>query len=135
MTMKKQGLSITTNLICLAAIFLLFSSFTYLANHTAVVETKQSFWTALQGFSFEKLGFWQKTALALGVSGGSYALFRRRYRRHYDEGLGCLGVLGIIIFGAIVIALLPLLIVIGLVMLILGIPFPRSRGRRYRRRW
>lgn len=135
MTMKKQGLSITTNLVSLAALFLLFSSFTYLANHTAVVETKQSFWTTLQGFSFEKLGFWQKTALALGVSGGSYALFRRRYRRHYGEGLGCLGVLGIIILGAIVIALLPVLIVVGLVMLILGIPFPRSRGRRYRRRW
>ncbi len=135
MTMKKQGQFITTNVICLAALFLLFSSFTYLANHTAVVETKQSFWTGLQGFSFEKLGFWQKTALVLGVSSGSFALFHRRYRRHYDEGMGCLGVLGIIILGAIVIALLPLLIVVGLVMLILGIPFPRSRGRHYRRRW
>ena len=135
MTMKKQGLFITTNLICLAAIFLLFSSFTYLANQTTVVESQQSFWSTLQGFSFEKLGFWQKTALALGVSGGTFALFRRRYRRHYGEGLGCLGVLGIIILGAIIIALLPVILVVGLVMLILGIPFPRSRGRRYRRRW
>lgn len=135
MTMKKQGLSITTNLLCLAALFLLFSSFTYLANHTVAVETKHTFWTTLQAFSFEKLGFWQKTALALGISGGGYALFRRRYRRHYGEGIGCIGVLGIIILGAIIIALLPLLIVVGLVMLILGIPFPRSRGRRYRRRW
>lgn len=134
MTMKKQGLSITTNLLCLAALFLLFSSFTYLANHTAAVETKQTFWTIFQAFSSEKLGFWQKTALALGVSGGGYALFRRRYRRHYGEGIGCIGVLGIIVLGAIIIALLPLLIVVGLVMLILGIPFPRNRGRHHHRR-
>ena len=134
--MKKQGLSILTHVLSLTAIFLLFSSFTYLANHTAAAVEQQSFWTNLQGFSFEKLSFWQKTALALGVSRGGYALFRRRYRRHYGEGIGCIGVLGIIILGAIVIALLPLILVVGLVMLILGIPFPRSRGRRYhRRRW
>lgn len=135
MTMKKQGLSITTHLFCLVALFLLFSSFTYLANYTAEVATKQSFWTTLQGFSFEKLGFWQKMALALGMSSGVYVFFRRRFRRHYGEGVGCLGVLGILVLGAIVIALLPLLIVVGVVMLILGIPFPHSRGRRYRRRW
>lgn len=138
MTMKKQGLFITTNLLSLVALFLLFSSFTYLAIHVVVAETKHTFWTTLQAFSFEKLEFWQKTALALGVSGGGYALFHRRYRRHYGEGmgcLGCLGVLGVIILGVIVIALLPVLLVVGLVMLILGIPFPRNRGRRYRRRW
>ena len=133
--MKKQGLSILVNLSSLAVLFLFFSSFTYLANHAAVVE-QQSFWTTLQGFSLEKLGFWQKTTLVLGVSAGGYALFRRHYQRHYDEGVGCIGVLGIIILGAIVIALLPLLLIVGLVMLILGIPFPRYRrkGNR-RRRW
>ena len=134
MTMKKQGLSILTHVLSLAVLFLLFSSFTYLANHTAVVENQQTFWTTLQGFSFEKLSFWQKTAWSLGISGGCYALFRRRYRRHYGAGIGCIGVLGIILLGAIVIALLPVILVVGLVLLVLGIPFPHYRGRRYRRR-
>ncbi len=134
--MKKQGLSILVNVSSLTVLFLLFSSFTYLANHKAEVVEQQSFWTTLQGFSFEKLGFWQKTALALGVSVGGYALFRRRYRRHYGEGIGCIGVLGIILLGAIVIALLPVILVVGLVMLVLGMPFTRNRGGRYhRRRW
>ena len=147
--MKKQGLSLATNLLSLLALFLLFSSFTYLSHATAVAETKQSFWAALQGFSFQKLGFWQKTALLLGASSLSYAVVHRHFRRHYDgEGVGCLGVLGIIILGALVIALLPVILVVGLFMLIFGIPIPRfsrrhgrryeephSRRRHYRRDW
>lgn len=133
--MKKQVLSVATNLVSLLALFLLFSSFTYLSHTTAVAETKQSFWSAMQDFSFQKLGFWQKMGLSLAASSGGYILFRRHYRQHYGEGgVGCLGVLGIIIIGAIVIALLPLLLVIGLFMLILGIPFPRFRHRRHRHR-
>lgn len=138
MTMKKRELSIATNLLSLVALFLLFSSFTYLANNHAAAaavatETKQSFWTALQGFSLEKLSFWQKTALFVGASTGGYTLVHQEYHRHYDEGIGCLGVLGIIILIPIVIALLPVILVVGLCMLILGIPFPRFGGRGYRR--
>lgn len=137
MTMKKRELSIATNLLSLVALFLLFSSFTYLANNHAAAavtaETQQSFWTALQGFSLEKLSFWQKTALFVGASTGSYALVRREYHRHYDEGMGCLGVLGLLILIPIVIALFPLILVVGLFMLILGIPFPRFGGRGHRR--
>ena len=129
--MEKHGRSILTNLAGLLVLFLLFSSFISLSSATAVAETKHSFWSAMQDFSLQKLGFWQKTALLLGASGGSYMLFRKRYRRHYDNDLGCLGVLGIIVLGALVIAFLPLIIVVGLFMLILGIPFPRFRGRRY----
>ena len=137
--MKNRELSILTNLLSLVALFLLCSSFTIMTNGHATVsaETKQSFWAAIQGFSVEKLSFWQKTALYLGTSSAVVAIARPHYRRHYEGGggLGCLGVLGIIVLGAIVIALLPLLLVVGLVMLILGIPFTifGGRGRRHRR--
>ncbi len=142
--MKKRALSITTNLLSLVALFLLFSSFTYLANNTAVTaETHHSLWSSLQGCALEKLSFWQKTALYLGASGGTYAVVNRHYRRHYNrDGIGCLGVLAIlilipifIILLPILIALLPVLLVIGLVMLILGIAFPNSRRRNRRRDW
>ncbi len=134
--MKKHVLSIAPQVFCLLALFLLFSSFVVASHPTAIVETKQSFWSSMQGFSFQKLGFWQKTALLMGVSSLGYAAVHRQYRRHYDEGIGCLGILGIIILVPIVIALLPVLLIVGLVMLILGLPFPhfdrhRGRGRRY----
>jgi hypothetical protein len=140
MTMKKQLQSVATNLLSLAALCLLFSSFTIVSHEyvTTAVATKQSFWSSMQDFSFQKLGFWQKTALFMGASTVSAAVVHRHYRRHYSGGLGCLGVLGIIIIGALIIALLPVILVVGLVMLILGIPLPRfnGRGRRhYRRDW
>lgn len=144
MTMKKQELF--TLCASLLALFLLNSSFTYLSNATAIVQTKQTFWTTMSSFSYQNLGFWQKASLCLAASSGSYLLFRRRYRHHYDEGFGCIGVLGIIVLGALVIALLPLILVVGLFMLIFGVSFPNFRGRRYghdygrrrryeRRRW
>jgi hypothetical protein len=145
MTMKKYVQPFTTNLMSLMALFLLFSSFTILTHApeqaAAIMETKQSFWSAMQDFSFQKLGFWQKTALFLGASSMSYAVAHRHYRRHYDEGIGCLGVIGIIILVPLLIVLIPVFLVIGLVMLIFGIPFSRFNGRhrrhrrQYRRDW
>ena len=134
--MKKHQLFFAANLLSLVAVYVLFSSFTYLSNHQTAVESQQSFWTALQGFSIEKLSFWQKSALFLGASSGGYALFSRHYRRHYGAGIGCLGVFGFIILGVLVLALLPLILVIGLVMLIVEAPFPHFGGRgRHRRHY
>ena len=147
--MKNRELSILTNLLSLVALFLLCSSFTIMTNGHATVsaETKQSFWAAIQGFSVEKLSFWQKNALYLSASSATVAVTRRQFRRHYDsDGVGCLGVLGMIALGAILLALLPILLPILLIIgvaaliigLIIGIPIAilgggNRRRRRYRR--
>ncbi len=129
--MKKLNPSFAINLLSLLALILLFSSFTYMTH----AETKQSLWAVVQDFSFHKLSFWQRAALTLGASGAGYSLVRRHYRRHYgDGGWGCLGVLGALILGILVIALLPVILVVASVMLICGIPFPRFRGRYHRDR-
>jgi hypothetical protein len=89
----------------------------------------------LQNYSFHKLNFWQKAVLSVGAFGAStYAV--RRFRRRHGGSLGCLGVLGAIVLGVIIIALLPILLIIGLFMLIFGIPihFGWNSGRRYRER-
>ncbi|MBL7813681.1 MAG: hypothetical protein JNL70_01660 [Saprospiraceae bacterium] len=114
----------------LAVFFLLFSSF-ILQHQSHAVASEHS---TLSDLSIQQLSFWQKAALFFGASASTSWFMHRHYRRHYGEGLGCLGVLGIIILGALVIALLPLILVAALVMLIFGIPFPRWGGRRYDRR-
>jgi Flp pilus assembly protein TadB len=129
--MKNLNPSFPINLLSLLALILIFSSFTYMT-HT---ETQQSLWAVVQDYSFHKLSFWQRTVLTLGASGAGYALVRKHYRRHYDDGgWGCLGVLGALILGILIIALLPVILVVALVMLICGIPFPRFWGRYHRDR-
>jgi hypothetical protein len=117
-------------LLALVATAALFSSFTIALKSANVHSLSHDAMAAIQNYSFHKLNFWQKTALAVGAFGAS-SFVVRRFRRHYGADLGCLGVLGAIVLGVIIIALLPVILVVGLIMLIFGIPI-RWGWRGYR---
>jgi hypothetical protein len=130
--MKKQ-LSLFLGL---SIVFMLTTSFVLeFAHSAAILKTTQHHYA-----------FWKAAGLGLGAY-GSYALWRRR--RHFGSGIGCLGVIGLVILGII---FLPLLIVGAIVMGILalcGVRFrryddyrserrerrDRDRRRRRRNRW
>jgi Na+/H+-dicarboxylate symporter len=113
-------------LLALVAVATFCSSFVISAKSADVSSVSQEVWSALHNYSFHKLNFWQKTALSLGAFGAS-AFALRRFRRRHDVDLGCLGVLGALVLGLLIIVLLPVLLIIGLFMLIFGIPIRWGR--------
>jgi hypothetical protein len=123
-------------LVAIVATAALCSSFTINVKSAELHSYGNEALKMLQNYSFHKLNFWQKTALSVGAFGASTYAVRRFRRRHGGSSLGCLGVLGAIILGVIIIALLPILLIIGLIMLIFGIPihFGWNSGRWYRER-
>jgi hypothetical protein len=120
-------------LVALVAVAALFSSFTIAAKSAGVQTLSQEAMSAIQNYSFHKLNFWQKAALTTAAFGASaYAV--RRFQRRHGGGLGCLGVLGAVILGIVIIALFPILLLVGLFMLIFGIPIRWGRREYYRGR-
>jgi hypothetical protein len=117
----------------LVAFAALFSSFTIAAKSAGVQTLSHEAMSAIQNYSFHKLNFWQKAALTTAAFGTSaYAV--RRFRRRHGVGLGCFGVLGAILLGLAIIALFPILLLVGLFMLIFGIPIRWGRREYYRGR-
>jgi hypothetical protein len=120
-------------LLALVAVAALFSSFTIAAKSANVHTLSHEAMAAIQNYSFHKLSFWQKAALSAGAFGASaYAV--RRYGRRHSGGLGCFGVLGALILGILIIVLFPILLIVGLFMLIFGIPIRWGRREYYRGR-
>ena len=121
-------------LLALVATSTLCSSFTIAVKSANVHSLSQDALTAIQNYSFHKLSFWQKTALSIGAfSASAYGV--RRFQRRHGGDLGCFGVLGAIVLGVIIIALLPILLVVGLFMLIFGIPIRWGHKRSYGGHW
>jgi hypothetical protein len=133
----KKGFHITPShglmFLALVAVATLFSSFTIVAKSAGVQTLSHEALAAIQNYSFHKLGFWQKAALTT-VAFGTSAYAVRRFRRRHGGSLGCLGVLGAIVLGIVIIALFPILLLIGLFMLIFGIPIQWGRREYYRGR-
>ncbi len=115
--MKKQ-LSLFLGLVI---VFMLNTSFVLdFAHSAALLKTTQ-----------HVFGFWKAAGLGLGAY-GTYRLWHRR--RHFGLGIGCLGVIALIILGII---FLPLLIAGAILMGILalcGVRFRRYDDYRSERR-
>jgi chromate transport protein ChrA len=130
--MKKQ-LSLFLGL---SIVFLLTSSFLIEFAHSAeMLKTTQ-----------RHFGFWKAAGLGLSAY-GTYALWRRR--RHFGSGIGCLGIIVLVILGLIFLPLLIAAVIVIGILALFGVRFrrhedyrsdrrgrrDRDRGRRRRNRW